>query len=226
QSARTRQRKPGCALSLRSRASVSPDLRSSRATSRRLSPSSSVMHRVASLLPDSLVDFRCLALTGRPVITNLAARMHIHDDIALLAFRDSKPGTVPGRTTVRRFGHFLQDRVLDGKSLLLDVLFCNVEAIGGKGGGTEAEQRAQPQDCELHGASPFESGGFPPNGWLHRRNLGPPPAGLLLDQGPTHQPSRGSASVVVAPVDADLARGIAHAAVAGDVVGDLDLDLR
>src|SRR5262249_54371431 len=164
QSARTRQRKPGCALSLRSRASVSPDLRSSRATSRRLSPSSSVMHRVASLLPDSLVDFRCLALTGRPVITNLAARMHIHDDIALLAFRDSKPGTVPGRTTVRRFGHLLQDRVLDGKSLLFDVLLCNVEAIGGKGGGTEAEQRAQPQNCELHGASPCESAGSPPNG--------------------------------------------------------------
>src|SRR5215468_2553597 len=37
---------------------------------------------------------------------------------------------------------------------------------------------------------------------------------------------RPTASVVVAPVDADLARGTAHAAVACDVVGDLDLDLR
>src|SRR5262249_23485664 len=50
---------------------------------------------------------------------------------------------------------------------------------------------------------------------------------LGFDSGTRFAATGGSRrSVVVAPVDADLARGIAHAAVAGDVVGDLDLDLR
>src|SRR5262249_25506965 len=78
--------------------------------------------------PDGPVDFRGLTLTRRPVIMNLAARMHIHNHIALFAFRNSKPGTVGVRTTVRRFGDVLQEGVLDGKSPLLNVFLCDGEA--------------------------------------------------------------------------------------------------
>jgi len=86
-----------------------------------------------SMLTDGLVDFRGFALTRRPMIANLAASMHIHNQIALLAFRNSKPGTVGVRTAVRRFGYFLQEAFLDGKSLLFDILLCDRKAIGGKG---------------------------------------------------------------------------------------------